>query len=272
MRTGAYGEVPGEELLARILGAMASKGSAAKPTRAEKKAARQGKRESRKQNFRNLIEAFKVTRANDPRLIPMMIIWGVLAAAVVYVVVMLISGSLIYPIVLAVLAGLLAAMFAFSRRAQRTMFLRAEGEPGAAGWMLQQQLKGDWRVTPGVAGTAQLDAVHRLVGRPGIVLIGEGSAYRVRGLLAQEKKRVARIAGDTPIYDLVVGTGEGDIRLAKLSRYLLKLPSNLSREQVKALDKRLSALSNVGRPPVPQGPVPQGAKLRNVQRTVRRRS
>jgi hypothetical protein len=251
---------------------MAKAGASAKPTRAEKKAARKAKRQSWKQNWRNLVEAFKVTKANDPRLIPMMVIWGVVAAAVIYLLFMWLSGSLVYPIVLAVFAGLLAAMFAFSRRAQRTMFLRAEGEPGAAGWMLQQQLKGDWRIAQGVAGTAQLDAVHRLVGRPGIVLVGEGSPYRVRGLLAQEKKRVARISGETPIYDIVVGTGEGDIRLAKLSRYLLTLPANLSKEQVKALDKRLSALSSVGRPPLPQGPLPQGAKVRNIQRTVRRRS
>lgn len=251
---------------------MAKAGASAKPTRAEKKAGRKAKRQSWKQNFRNLIEAFKVTRGSDPRLIPYMVIWGVVVAAAVYVLFLFLSGSTVYPIVLAVLAGLLGAMFCFSRRAQRTMFLRAEGEPGAAGWMLQQQLKGDWRLAQGVAGTAQLDAVHRLVGRPGIVLVGEGSPYRVRGLLAQEKKRVARISGDTPIYDLVVGTGEGDIRLAKLSRYLLKLPANLSKEQVKALDKRLSALSSVGKPPLPQGPLPQGAKVRNIQRTVRRRS
>ncbi|TAM84034.1 MAG: DUF4191 domain-containing protein [Jatrophihabitans sp.] len=251
---------------------MAKTGASAKPTRADKKASRKAKRQSWRQNFRNMIEAFKVTRANDAKLVPLMVLWGVLAAAVVYVVFFLVSGSVLYPIVLAVMAGLLAAMFSFSRRAQRTMFVRAEGEPGAAGWMLQQQLKGDWRLTQGVAGTAQLDAVHRLVGRPGIVLVGEGSPYRVRGLLAQEKKRVARVSGDTPIYDIVVGTTEGDIRLAKLSRYLLKLPSNLSKEQVKALDKRLAALAGPGRSPLPQGPLPQGAKMRNVQRTVRRRS
>lgn len=251
---------------------MAKTGASAKPTRADKGAARKAKRQSWRQNFRNLIEAFKVTRAGDSKLIPLMVLWGVLAGAVVYLAFFFISGSPLYPIVLAVMAALLAAMFCFSRRAQRTMFLRAEGEPGAAGWMLQQQLKGDWRLAQGVAGTAQLDAVHRLVGRPGIVLVGEGSPYRVRGLLAQEKKRVARVSGDTPIYDVVVGTADGDIRLAKLSRYLLKLPANLSKEQVKALDKRLGALAATGRPPLPQGPLPAGAKMRNVQRTVRRRS
>jgi hypothetical protein len=162
-------------------------------------------------------------------------------------------------------------MLVFSRRAQTSMFRQAEGQPGAVGWMLQQQRRGDWRLTQAVAGTTQLDAVHRLVGRPGVVLVGEGAPHRVRGLIAQEKKKISRVTGDTPIYDVIVGTDEGDLQLSKLSRYLLKLPRNLSREQVAALDKRLSALGGA-RNPLPQGPIPQGAKLRNVQRTVRRRS
>ena len=68
-----------------------------------------------------------------------------------------------------------------------------------------------------------------------------------------------------------VGTGEGDIRLSKLNRHLLKLPSNLSKGEVSALERRLSALGGA-RQPLPKGPMPQGAKMRNVQRTVRRRS
>jgi hypothetical protein len=93
----------------------------------------------------------------------------------------------------------------------------------------------------------------------------------VRGLIAQEKKKISRIAGDTPIYDVIVGTGEGELRLAKISRYLVKLPANLSKEEVRALDKRLGALGGP-RPPLPQGPMPAGAKMRNVQRAVRRRT
>jgi hypothetical protein len=93
----------------------------------------------------------------------------------------------------------------------------------------------------------------------------------VRGLIAQEKKKVARMVGDTPIYDVIVGTGEGDLRLGKLQRWLVKLPANLSKAEVAALEKRLSALGST-RTPMPQGPLPQGAKMRNLQRTVRRRS
>ncbi len=103
------------------------------------------------------------------------------------------------------------------------------------------------------------------------MLVGEGAQHRVRGLIAQEKKKISRVAGDTPIYDVTVGTGEGDMRLGKLNRYLLKLPNNLSKQEV-ARSTSGWLRSAAPRPPVPQGPMPQGAKMRNVQRTVRRRS
>jgi hypothetical protein len=93
----------------------------------------------------------------------------------------------------------------------------------------------------------------------------------VKPLLAQEKKRVSRLAGDAPIYDIVVGRGEGEVSLGKLNSHIMKLPRNLSKEQVVALDRRLSALTSQ-RAPLPQGPMPTGAKLRNVQRAARRRS
>lgn len=244
----------------------------AKLSRADRKALRAGKREKRRETFRNLRQAFTLTRQADPRFVPALVIAGVVALAVVYVVAYVISGSPYYPIPLAIIAALVAAMLVFSRRAQKSMYSQAEGQAGAAGWMLKQQLRGDWRLTEAVAGTTQLDAVHRLVGRPGVVLVGEGAPHRVRGLIAQEKKRTARVVGDTPIYDITIGTGEGDIRLAKLNRYLLKLPANLSKSEVGALEKRLAALGGSRALGLPKGPMPQGAKMRNVQRTVRRRT
>lgn len=244
----------------------------AKLTREEKKAARAAKRQQRRETIRNLKQAFVLTKQSDPKFLPYLIGITVAVIAVVFAIAYLIGGSFLYSIPLAVLAGAMAFLFTFSRRAQRSMFSQAEGQAGAAGWMLQQNLRGDWRLTQAVAGTTQLDAVHRLVGRPGVVLIGEGAPHRVKGLLAQEKKRTARVVGDTPIYDITVGTGEGDIRLAKLNRYLLKLPSNLSKAEVGSLEKRLAALGGGPKAAMPKGPMPQGAKMRNVQRTVRRRT
>jgi len=242
-----------------------------KLTRADKKALRTAKRQKRRDTFRNLKQAFVLTKDADPRFLPVLIMTSVLTLAALYLVVFLITDSPYYPIPFAVMGGVVAGMFVFSRRAQKSMFSQAEGQAGAAAWMLRQQLRGDWRLTEVVAGTTQLDAVHRLVGRPGVVLVGEGAPHRVKGLLAQEKKRTARVVGDTPIYDITVGTGEGDIRLGKLNRYLIKLPSNLSKDQVQTLEKRLAALGGSRTQGLPPGPLPQGAKMRNVQRTLRRR-
>jgi hypothetical protein len=249
-----------------------AKAAGSKPSRADKKLLRAAKREKRRESFRNIRQAFTLTKQADPRFVPILVMAAVVAAAVAFVLVYLITSSVILPIPFAVLAALLVGMFVFSRRAQRSMFAQAEGQAGAAGFMLRQQLRGDWRLTEAVAGTTQLDAVHRLVGRPGVVLVGEGAPHRVRGLIAQEKKRTARVVGDTPIYDITIGTGEGDVRLAKLNRYLLKLPANLSKAEVGALEKRLAALGGTRAMGLPQGPLPPGAKMRNVQRTVRRRS
>ncbi|HET6211074.1 MAG TPA: DUF4191 domain-containing protein [Jatrophihabitans sp.] len=248
----------------------AGRTKAAKPSRAEKKQLRAAKRQNRRDTFRQMRQAFTVTRQNDARLVPYLILAFVVTAVVIYLAAFFGLGSPWFPILPALLFGLIAAMFVFSRRAQSSAYQQAEGQPGAAAYILGQ-LRGDWRKTDAVAGTAQLDAVHRLLGRPGVVLIGEGAPHRVKPLLAQEKRRVARLAGDAPIYDIVVGRGEGEVPLGKLNTHLMKLPRNLSKEQVVALERRLAALG-APRTPLPKGPMPTGARMRSVQRAARRRS
>jgi hypothetical protein len=172
---------------------------------------------------------------------------------------------------LGVVLGGLMMFIIFGRRAQKSIYRKAEGQTGAAAWALDN-LRGKWRVSTGVAATGHFDAVHRVLGRPGVILIGEGSAARVKPLLAQEKKRTARLIGDTPIYDIVVGNGEGEVPLAKLERHLTKLPANITVKQMDSLESRLAALgSRAGAAIMPKGPVPNAGKMRGIQRTVRRR-
>jgi hypothetical protein len=213
-------------------------------------------------------QAYTLTRKNDPKLPWALLITFVVVAAVVEVIGILLGSPYLF-IVLAVLVGLLAALVVFGRRAQGTAYRQVEGQPGAAAWVLEG-MRGDWRVTSGVAGTPQFDAVHRVLGRPGIVLVGEGSATRVRGLLAQEKKKVARVVGDTPIYDIVVGDEEGQVPLKKLSSHVMKLPRNLSAAEVNSLGRRMAALGGP-KMPVPGGPLPGGKQMSVSQRQVRRR-
>ncbi|MGY1828361.1 MULTISPECIES: DUF4191 domain-containing protein [unclassified Blastococcus] len=213
-------------------------------------------------------QAYTLTRRNDPKLPWIMLIWFVSVAAVVELIGILLSAPFLF-LPLALLLGGLAALIVFGRRAQRSAYTQVEGQPGAAAWVLEG-MRGDWRVSSGVAGTPQLDAVHRVLGRPGIVLVGEGAPGRVRGLIAQEKKKIARVVGDTPIYDVMIGEDEGQVPLKKLSSHVMKLPRNLSAAEVNALGRRMSALGGP-RMPVPGGPLPGGRQMSVSQRQVRRR-
>ncbi|MCF6506999.1 DUF4191 domain-containing protein [Blastococcus sp. MG754426] len=213
-------------------------------------------------------QAYSLTRRNDPKLPWVMLIWFVAVAAVVELIGILLGAPFLF-IPLALLFGALAALIVFGRRAQRSAYTQVEGQPGAAAWVLEG-MRGDWRVTSGVAGTPQLDAVHRVLGRPGIILVGEGSPARVRGLIAQEKKKIARVVGDTPIYDVTIGDAEGQVPLKKLSTHVMKLPRNLSAAEVNALGRRMSALGGP-KMPVPGGPLPGGRQMSVSQRQVRRR-
>jgi hypothetical protein len=243
---------------------------AAKPQldKAAKKEAKRAKREAAKQRRKQIFEAFKMQRREDSALIPWMLVAFVGSVAVVFAIGLIFGLEwVVLPVGIAI--GALAAVSVFGRRVQRSVYAKAEGQPGAAGWALDN-LRGRWRVTPGVAGTTHLDAVHRVIGRPGVVLVAEGAPHRVKGLLAQEKKRTARVAGTTPIYDVVVGNDEGQVPLKKLQRHLMKLPRNISPKEIDSIEARLAALGSRAAA-MPKGPLPAGAKMRSMQRTVRRR-
>ncbi len=236
--------------------------------KAAKKEAARARRAASKARRRQIFEAFKIQRREDKKLVPLMVGVLLLATLVVFGIGLIFDVQwLVLPFGIAI--GVLAAISIFGRRVQRSVYSKAEGQVGAAGWALDN-MRGQWRVTPGVAGTTHLDAVHRVIGRPGIILVAEGAPHRVKGLLAQEKKRTARVVGDTPIYDIVVGNDEGQVPLGRLQRHLAKLPRNISASDMDSLEKRLAALGSRAAA-MPKGPMPAGAKMRSVQRTVRRR-
>ncbi|OBK91938.1 hypothetical protein A5645_25470 [Mycobacterium asiaticum] len=250
---------------------MAKSRSAAenKAAKAEATAARKAAAKERRSQ---LWQAFNMQRKQDKRLLPYMIGAFVLIVAAALGFGIWAGGlTMIMMIPIGLMLGALVAFIIFGRRAQRSIYRQAEGQTGAAAWVLDN-MRGKWRVTPGVAATGHFDAVHRVIGRPGVIFVGEGSAGRVKPLLAQEKKRTARIVGDVPIYDVIVGNGEGEVALAKLERHLTRLPANITVKQMDALESRLAALgTRAGAAMMPKGPLPNAGKMRGVQRTVRRK-
>ncbi|MFC5234203.1 DUF4191 domain-containing protein [Pseudonocardia zijingensis] len=239
-----------------------------KPDKEAKQAAKRARREASRARYKQIWQAFQMQRREDKALLPIMV--GVLLlSVVVFFGIGLIFDLHWILLPLGIAVGLLAAVSIFGRRVQRNVYSKADGQPGAAGWALDN-LRGQWRVTPGVAGTTHLDAVHRVIGRPGIILVAEGAPHRVKSLLAQEKKRTARVAGTMPIYDVIVGNEEGQVPLSKLQRHLMKLPRNINKQEMESMEARLAALGSRAAA-MPKGPMPAGAKMRSVQRTVRRR-
>lgn len=185
-----------------------------------------------------------------------------LGIIVVFVLVGIFTG-LVYLIPLGVLLGLLAATILFGRFAQAAQYSAIEGQPGAAAAVLQS-MRGNWEVTPAVNANRNMDVVHRTVGRPGVILVGEGVPSRVAQLLAAERRRTARVAHDVPIFEFQVGDGEGQIPARQLQRKIMRLPRNLKPAAVSDLNYRLKALQPSLQ--MPKGPLPKNVRQPRMPR------
>ncbi|MFD0572898.1 DUF4191 domain-containing protein [Kitasatospora gansuensis] len=206
-------------------------------------------------------QAYTMTKKVDTKI-------GLIIAAVglitfgVFLAIGFVIDHPIYLGVLGFIVGFLAMAIVFGRRAEKAAFGQMEGQPGAVAAVLNNIRRG-WSANPTpVAVTRNQDAVYRAIGRPGIALIGEGNPNRVRGLLAAEKKKMARVVGDIPVHDIVVGNGEGEVPLKKLQVHLMRLPRAITPGQVTETNDRLRALGDLlSKAPIPKGPMPKGARM-----------
>ena len=207
--------------------------------------------------------AWTMTRQADPKVLPLCLatFFGPLLLALA---VGLVLGPLWLWLPLGFMVGLLSTTFVFGRRVQRTAFAGVEGQAGAAAAVLNAA-RGDWRVTPAVAFNREQELVHRVVGRPGVILVAEpgptGVHKGTRNLVATEKKRLARfLSSDVPVYDVLVGDQQGQVPLRGLEKHLMKLPRNLKPKVVNELDRKLKPLGAANLP-IPKGPMPTSARM-----------
>lgn len=198
-----------------------------------------------------------IIHKRDPKSLPLIGLAALGVAAVVILVGYFLG--LIYAFIpLAIIGGLLVAMILFGRLATSAQYAMVEGQPGAAAAVLQS-LRGGFTTTPAIAANRNMDVVHRTIGKPGVILVGEGSPTRLPSLLAAEKKRIARIANQIPIYDFQVGDGEGQIPIRELNKKIMKLPRNIKGQAVAELNFRLNALPQQLQ--MPKGPIPRAARM-----------
>jgi hypothetical protein len=215
--------------------------------------------------FKQIRMVAKLVNRQNKRALPIVFgsAVGIIAVFVVLGLVLGLAGLLI-PV--GVLLGLLTGMILFGRFAQQAQYSAIDGQLGAAAAVLQS-MRGDWTVTPAVNGNRTMDVVHRVVGKPGVVLVGEGVPARVATLIAAERKKTERVAHGVPIHEFQVGSGEGQIPVSKLQRKVMTLRGTLKPAAVSDLNYRLKALQPSMQ--MPKGPMPKGARMPKMPKQQR---
>ena len=204
--------------------------------------------------YRQILETYSFAKAEIPGLSFKLlgIFVGVFAA-------LLLVGFIIDQTIFMGITGfsiaLLVTLIVFGRWAETAAYKSIEGQLGAAGSVLTA-MRGAWFVSAGIGVDKYQNIAHRVVGRPGIILVGEGS--RPGALLAEQRKAHMRYVPNVPIHELIVG--EGQLTISELQKKIKKLPKTLKPAEVTDVRRRLDALPKTALP-IPKGPLPQGRKI-----------
>jgi hypothetical protein len=211
--------------------------------------------------LKQIAASYRMTKESDPKIGLILLGFFVVTAFVAFAILWFAApGSKIFAAIISIMFGILAALIIFGRRAQKAAFAQIEGKPGAAAAALSM-LKRGWKVDPAIAFNKNQDIVHRVIGPPGIVLIGEGNPNRLKTLLATERRKHERVASETKIHEVVCGDSEGAVPVNKLSRYVTKLGRDLKPAEMTDVLARIRALdANRSAVPMPKGPVPTNMK------------
>jgi hypothetical protein len=198
--------------------------------------------------------------------------WALIGAVVVGLGLGLLVGFLVPPVavwsiilwaITGVAFGLLAAMILLTRVSTRAMYQKIDGVPGASGHVLSSSLGRSWVAsdTPVGMNPKTQDAVYRVVGRGGVVLIAEGSRGRLSRLVNDEKMKVQRVASGVPIHVLYVGHGEDEVPLDRLAKTIKAFPKKVDRTTMAAVVKRVDSVSrSLTSLPIPKGIDPMRAR------------
>ncbi|MGX1791867.1 DUF4191 domain-containing protein [Microbacterium sp. NPDC055312] len=172
----------------------------------------------------------------------------------------LISGASVLGLILwgvtGLMFGILGAMFLMTRLSTTAMYAKIDGMPGASGHVLSTSLGRRWSAsdTPVGINPKTQEAVYRVVGRGGIVIVGEGARGRLTRLINEERQKAQRVAHGVPVTVLYVGHGDDDVAIADLSKTIKKLPKAIDKATMAAVIRRIESVSqSLSSLPIPKG-------------------
>lgn len=207
--------------------------------------------------IRQLFQVYKLTAKADKNFVlaGVLAFVGPLALGTLIIVLFFLDSPLTILLwsVTTVLTSLLVALTVLSRRAERAAFMRISGQPGAVAAVIGSTLKRGYSTSemPVAVDPKSKDAVYRAVGKAGVVLIAEGNSARVRQLIEDEKRKVARAIPGVTIPVIWVNQDPASTQLHSLTKSIYKLKKTLTRAEISLVNKRLAGLGmNI---PIPKG-------------------
>ena len=202
-------------------------------------------------------DAYKLVKKNSP----LAVIWCLLVFALVLTFGVIIGNNLGHPIYAGFITlpvAFLAAFFLFTGYANVAAYASIEGQIGAGASVLMSIRRG-FVTTPAVNVNRDQDMVHRVSGKAGIILVGEGG-FGVKTLMQDERRKMERFLSGVPVTEVVVGDGQGQVTVRKLQKHLKKLPKKLNTVQLREVRARLRSVGGLNMP-MPKGPMPTNQRI-----------
>ena len=196
--------------------------------------------------IKQMVQIYQNTKQYDRNITLILVLCFVAPVALAVVAALVfnnnIFGWILWPLT-GILVGILVVMIVLGRRAESVAYAQLEGRAGAVGAVINGALKRSWRGSEvPVRMTKQQDAIYRVVGRGGVVLIAEGSLSRTKSLTDRETVKLKQALRGVKISTIYVGADEGGVPLNKLARELNKLKPVLNRREIADVYNRLVSL------------------------------
>ncbi|WP_084103440.1 DUF4191 domain-containing protein [Demequina sp. NBRC 110056] len=210
--------------------------------------------------YKLIAQAYKFTAPEDKWLLPLLIgIPVVIIAAFVVIGLQFSTIVLIYLIIFGVLSAALAAMFTLTRRFEKVMYRRMEGQMGAS-LSIAQGMRSGWQFhdDPISVDPRGKSIVFRGVGKGGVVLLAEGGTAAQKQVTAATR-RINKLVPGVPVNTIYVGTREGEVPLKNVPKAIRKNKKALSKSERAAVTARLDAIGGQ-QLPVPKGVDPMRAR------------
>ena len=202
-------------------------------------------------------DAYRLVKKDSP----LAVVWCLVIFVLVLTFGIIIGNNLGHPIYAGFITlpvAFLAAFFLFTRYANTAAFASIQGQLGAGASVLMS-IKRGFVTTPAVNVNRDQDMVHRVSGKAGIILVGEGG-FGVKSLMQDEKRKMERFLSGVPVTEVMVRENSGQVSIKKLHKHLKKLPKKLNTAQLREVRARLRSVGGLNLP-MPKGPMPTNVRM-----------